>query len=54
MVESPEKVLRIPTPPVFATPSEERRNRKERLAAAVEAGRQTYREEKGRSGEKPV
>jgi gas vesicle protein len=28
--------------------------RKERLAAAVEAGRQTYREEKGRGGETPV
>ena len=34
MIESPEKVLRIPTPPVFANPSEERRHRKERLAAA--------------------
>ena len=34
MVESPEKVLRIPTPPVFDNPSEERRHRKERLAAA--------------------
>jgi ribulose-5-phosphate 4-epimerase/fuculose-1-phosphate aldolase len=34
MVESPETVLRIPTPPMFATPEEERRHRKERLAAA--------------------
>ena len=34
MVESPAKVLRIPTPPVFATPEEERRHRKQRLAAA--------------------
>ena len=34
MVESPEKVLRIPTPPAFSTPDEERRHRKERLAAA--------------------
>ena len=34
MVESPEKVLRIPTPPVFGAPNEERRHRKERLAAA--------------------
>ena len=34
MVESPEKVLRIPSPPVFATPEEERRHRKQRLAAA--------------------
>ena len=28
--------------------------RKERFAAAVEAGRQVYREEKGRGGETPV
>ena len=34
MVESPEKVLRIPAPPVFDSPNEERRHRKERLAAA--------------------
>jgi ribulose-5-phosphate 4-epimerase/fuculose-1-phosphate aldolase len=33
MVESPEKVLRIPAPPVLATVGEERRHRKERLAA---------------------
>jgi len=34
MVEAPDKVLRIPAPPVFATLEEERRHRKERLAAA--------------------
>jgi ribulose-5-phosphate 4-epimerase/fuculose-1-phosphate aldolase len=33
MVETPEQVLRIPAPPTFATIEEERRHRKERLAA---------------------
>ena len=34
MVEAPEKVLRIPSPPAFETVEQERRHRKERLAAA--------------------
>ena len=34
MLEAPEKILRIPSPPVFESPEEERLHRKQRLAAA--------------------